>query len=568
MQNLWNHSLVLLLAGVVLLCVSCSTDHIPELQYEIVNSRVDSLPALEVRVRFTPDRDTVSHLNYENEAWGEKDLFRSVHEVTLHQGEGTLRLEPDSSRISVTHAAGANPITVSYKIIQDYGGPATGEKSYRPIVQPTYFHVFAHNLLAVPEHYRTGERPKAQISLKWTGWEKKAVIHNSFGSRQRHQELGAYDLDAFMSAVFVGGDYRVYEEELEGNKLYLAIRGEWVPFEETEVMDLLSQTVLAQRSFWQDHSQEYFTVTMRPYPQEKGSGLQVTGLTYSFATAVSNNEYTNLYQLLYLFNHELMHNWIGHAIKNEEEETQYWFSEGFTDYYTYKNIAVSEIADKGWDYFIDNLNETIRLLEASPVKNAPNSEINYRNFWTDREFEKLPYRRGMLFAFYLDQQIRAVHSGKKSLDHVMRDLLQAAGEGESLSHELFINTANTYLAEDLTPFFERHILEGESIPLEELLTQLGYSYSEEAELFDLGFQFESEWTAIKEVDPDSEAFRAGVRSGDRVVSRSIYLGNTQKEVELVLERDGNRIPVAYYPVRTAEVVQLLKSQHNRSILKG
>ena len=57
-------------------------------------------------------------------------------------------------------------------------------------------------------------------------------------------------------------------------------------------------------------------------------------------------------------------------------------------------------------------------------------------------------------------------------------------------------------------------------------------------------------------------------SGDRVVSRSIYLGSTNREAELVLERQGKRIPVSYYPVRRAEVVQLLNTEENREKLKG
>jgi hypothetical protein len=83
-------------------------------------------------------------------------------------------------------------------------------------------------------------------------------------------------------------------------------------------------------------------------------------------------------------------------------------------------------------------------------------------------------------------------------------------------------------------------------------------------VFDLGFVFSPEKTEVEMVDPASQAFTAGVREGDRVVSRSVYLGNTQKQVELVLERGGRRIPVAYYPIKKAPVVQLLDNEENRT----
>ena len=191
------------------------------------------------------------------------------------------------------------------------------------------------------------------------------------------------------------------------------------PFKEEDVFQVLEQTLTCQRNFWNDHSQNYFTVTMQPFPQENGSSFQGTGLTNSFATSVSNNDQTELGQMVYLFNHELMHNWIGHTIHNDNEEEQYWFSEGFTEYYTFKNIAKNKINGLDGTFFIDEFNRTIRDLYASSVTEAPNSEINYDNFWTNYEYSKLPYWRGAIFAFYLDQKIQQMSEGKQSLDDVM-----------------------------------------------------------------------------------------------------------------------------------------------------
>ncbi|MFZ9003782.1 MAG: M1 family aminopeptidase [Robiginitalea sp.] len=565
MKYPWTRYATALLAAAFLLHLSCRKEDTNRLEYEIVKSSVDSLPALEVRMHFAPDNGEVTYVRYDDKAWGETGLFNSLREVRLVGGSGALVLEPDSSRVRIAHPDGSGPITLSYKVVQDTPGPKDAHSTYRPIVESSYFHVFSHNLFALPDHYRAGDAPEAEIGLTWTGWDPEEVIHNSFGSRQRRQDLGALPLDKFHSAIFVGGDFRIYTDRIQGNELHLAVRGDWIPFEDAEIMKLFRETVLAQRDFWADHSQPYFTVTMRPFPQERGSSFQGTGLTNSFATSMSNNEETDIEQLAYLFNHELMHNWIGNTIKNKDEEAQYWFSEGFTEYYTAKNVATYRIGGRDWGFFISNLNETIRLLQASSVKEAPNSEINYDNFWKNPEYGKLPYRRGMLFACYLDLQLRAVSGDKHSLDDVMRDLLQASREtGQELTHDHFLKTVNAYLSQDLTPFFNRHIVSGEALPLGELFGQLGFDFEQEAEVFDLGFVFSPEKTEVEMVDPASRAFTAGVREGDRVVSRSIYLGNTQKQVELILERDGLSIPVTYYPVKNAPGVQLLNNEANRA----
>ncbi|MDX1332203.1 MAG: M1 family aminopeptidase [Robiginitalea sp.] len=561
----WSRYAKTFLLAVFFVHISCQKPTSQRLEYEIINSQVDSLPALEVRMQFSPGSGEVTYVRYDDEAWGQAGLFNCLREVRLVGGGGSLLVEPDSSRIRIEHPEGAGTMVLSYKIVQDTPGPLDAHTTYRPIIDPSYFHVFAHNLFALPEHYWQGESPAAEIILTWTGWEPEEVIHNSFGSKERRQELGVVPLEKFHSAIFVGGDFRVYTDRIQGNQLHLALRGDWIPFGDAEVMELLGETVRAQRDFWKDHSQAYFTVTMRPFPQERGSSFQGTGLTNSFATSVSNNDETEIDQLAYLFNHELMHNWIGSAIENADEEAQYWFSEGFTEYYTAKNIATYGIGGRDWGYFIDNLNETIRLLGASAAKEAPNSEITYENFWKDPEYGKLPYRRGMLFACYLDLQLQAVSGGKYSLDDVMRDLFQASREeGQKLTHAHFLNTVNTYLPEDLTPFFNRHIVRGEALPLEELFGQLGFDLEQEAGLFDLGFDFSPEKTEVEAVDPASEAFSAGVREGDRVVSRNIYLGNTQKQVELLLERDGQRIPVSYYPLKKVPLVQLQDNEANRA----
>jgi len=551
---------------VFFLGISCQRDQTPLLEYEIVNGRVDSLPALEVRMHFSPDSGRVTYVNYENDAWGETDLFNGIRNVRLLQGQGAVSVEPDSGRIRIEHPLNPGSLALSYTVFQDIPGPKNAQNTYRPIVESSYFHVYSHNLFAIPRHYWKGENPEADIRLEWTGWGPGEVIHNSFGSQNRLQDLGQIPLERFHNAIFVGGDFRIYTEEVEGNELILAIRGDWVPFQDPAVMDLLTETIRAQRDFWNDHSQPYFTVTMRPYPQENGTSFQGTGLTNSFATSISNNAETEFEQLAYLFNHELMHNWIGFAIKNADEEAQYWFSEGFTDYYTSKNMAAYGIDGKDWGYFITKLNETIRELEASSVREAPNEEINYDNFWKNPEYGKLPYRRGKLFACYLDLHIQAVSGGERSLDDVMRDLLAATRkDGQVLTHAHFLRTANAYLAQDLTPFFERHIIQGETLPMKTLFEQLGLAYEEEeTDLFDLGIRFNENVDAVVSVDPTSEAFRAGVREGDRVVSRSIYRGSISKEAELILEREGKQIPVAYRPVKKARVVQLLDNEANRA----
>ncbi len=549
----------------------CETDSAKPLSYTIQKSKWDTLPALNVKVSFKPDPSGTTLLHYPDNAWGQDSLWNALKDVDLTIGEGRLEINRDSGWVAIRHEPEASALfEVTYKLIQDKA--ATGGRSdltYRPIIQPDYFHVFAHNLFMVPGHYRETSDSTLQARLEWVGWAPEEQIHNSFGTGQLVQEIGPIPPDRFMSAIYTGGDFEVFTDTLEGNALHLAIRGDWVPFQKTEVMDLLTKTVRVQRDFWRDHSQSYFTVIMRPINQKQGSSFQGTGLTNSFACSISNNENTGLEQLVYLFNHELMHNWIGHTIQNEEEEAQYWFSEGFTEYYTAKNIAANGIAGYGWGYYIGNINEKVRLLAGSPVREAPNSDINYENFWSNPEYNWLPYHRGALFAFYLDQRIRAHSQGTSSLDDLMRDLLEEVRRsGARLNGELLVRLANPYLGADLQPDFDRYIEKGEMLPLGDLYRELGLEYSVGADLFDLGFAFAGDRANVQSVDTASEAYRAGLREGDALMSYSIQYDVPEKQVELKILRDGREIPISYYPRKRIDIVQLGDSPTNRDKFGG
>ncbi len=106
----------------------------------------------------------------------------------------------------------------------------------------------------------------------------------------------------------------------------------------------------------------------------------------------TNNPFNDKNSYLYLLHHELMHEWIGNKIQNKNEELNYWFSEGFTDYYTYKNrLRIKDISTDEWLRLFNS--EVIRNHWKNPQRDIPNYKIK-DDFWKSRDVEKVPYRRG------------------------------------------------------------------------------------------------------------------------------------------------------------------------------
>ena len=539
--------------------VSCSQEDDLLLHYVIRPVQMDSVSRLDVRLTLKANPAGFMRLYYPDEAWGEKNLHQALASVSMkpeHQ-EARIEINKDSGWLDLHYKRDLPELTIHYQLEQDFNqSQLSTDEVYRPIIQAEYFHLFAHHLFMAPTN-----EGDVIADIVWEGIPDNYTIHNSFGSGHRIQRVGPIDWQDFQSSIFVGGDFRVHQGLLDGNQVSLATRGDWIPFREEEVFEVLKSTLKAQRDFWDDHTQRYFTVTLHPFEQKQGSSFQGTGLTNSFATSVSNNDFTDLQQLVYLFNHELMHNWIGHTIQNINEEEQYWFSEGFTDYYTFKNIALNRVGGAEPLFFLKSINETVRNLYSSPVRDAPNSQVNYENFWSNPDYGKLPYYRGAVFAFILDLKIREETAEKKSLDDMMRELLVRAESGERLSHKLFLEILQKYW-EDGEGFFNSHILQGEFYDLKKWYDAFDLSYKPRSQVYELGFEMTEDRRKITKVFEGTAAARSGLRAGDQLFSRSIWYGSLSKPVELGVLRQGQRLTISFIPVREVGLPQLEESQAN------
>ncbi len=552
--------------ALLLLIVFASCQDKNEINYKVSHLIKDGVPTLHINMLFKANPSSETILLLQDKAWGQENLFNTLKDLRSEQASEIIK-EKDSNRIIIKHKKGIEKIKFSYSIQQDTEGNLTTKNTYRPVVQEKYFHVFSHNVFMIPRDYVPNSTTPFDVSIEWEGFEKDFNLVNSFDTNNRKQKITDTNERYFHSAVFTGGDYRPYILDIKGNKAVLGIRGNWEIFQDSTMVNVLEKTLNVQREFWKDHSQKYFAVTMTPTYLEKGSSFQGSGLTNSFATSATNNKYLEPKGLVYLFNHELQHNWIGHLIKNDNEEEQYWFSEGFTDYYTIKNIAKNNIYNLDESYFISEFNQMIKALYTSSVKEAPNKEINYDNFWTSRDYGKLPYRRGAIFAFYLDNKIKQGSNGDKSLDDFMLELKEDAQKNKQrITHSYFISKVNKYLKDDVKPFFDLHIENGKLYDLESIFKEFNYQFNSTSEVFDLGFTFSKDKRLIADIDEASNAYKAGLRKGDRVTGRSYYMGFSDYEASIIIKKGKKEITYKFFPVKTAAIPTLLNSEDNKKTL--
>lgn len=271
----------------------------------------------------------------------------------------------------------------------------------------------------------------------------------------------------------MGGNLNSYVATSKDQKVVFSTPDSWKHIDTETLNQDLNAIIRQQRDFWNDYSTPLQTVTLlkthEACPSENDCSYSVggTGLTNSFATFSSDNPAIGNDRLNWLFAHELFHHWVGTTIRNESEEKEYWFSEGFTDYYAYKLLLRNGTLTL--EKFIEEVNtEVIQPHYTSPHKDAANSEITAERFWSDYNWEKLPYRRGWLYAFYLDTQIKLLNPDN-SLDDAMRAILKTTQDQDLLLNAgVFTAVLEPFANRDFQSEFSRFIENGEAIDLRKM----------------------------------------------------------------------------------------------------
>jgi len=481
-----------MLKNILLLCIPILSFGQLKVNYKVFYAGNMASEGIKIQVSFqskTAQDSTFFH--YSNEVWGQENLTDCFQALQSENPGYTFRIIPDSNRIVVHHPR-SKKISFFYRIRQDYQGDSL-ELIYRPRIRNNHFHILGENLFPVPEAVfeSKAENHEFTPTIEWIGFPGDYVIHNTFGTRQQKQVLTRVELwEEFYHSVFVGGDYRIIPFEYAGKPIYFAIRGTWLnEYQDEPLKNALQKTITAQRQFWQDDDFTYYTVIMTPTVTQsdslfRGQSTTGSGVHNAFVIQSTNNPFNSWEVIGYIFNHEMMHNWIGGQIKMKHEALNYWFSEGFTDYYTYKNRLRN--GDLTFTEWLSKFNQEV--VEAH-WKNPERKRANYTikdDFWKSRNVEKIPYRRGAIFAFWLDNQILRNSNYTQSLDDLMKELLRiCTTENKRFTDELFLELAQKYTGQDISYFFQKHILSGIDFDFksEDFIDGFGVAYTESVPRF-------------------------------------------------------------------------------------
>jgi len=191
-------------------------------------------------------------------------------------------------------------------------------------------------------------------------------------------------------------------------------------------------------------------------------GVYGSSVSMLFPERLSRN---NLGQWAPFVGHELFHVWNGQAITYQDQE--YWFSEGFTDYYC--QVLALRLGHISEEAFLDNLKKACtKYLSKQGVLSLHKAGEN-----KSAHFD-LVYEGGKLVAAVLDLQIRQLTNNQKCLDDLMRRMYQRFGStDQGYTQDDILAIIEDLTGRDYRDFLADYISGTARLPLEEAFDQAG-----------------------------------------------------------------------------------------------
>lgn len=415
----------------------------------------------------TAQKDSTAFIFGDPGFGGQHDIFNVVKNIRATEPE-VLKIDEANRRITVYHN-GAKRHRLTYEIDGSLPAdkPTTSSQMelFRPVVTKgvmTLVNPFF--TLAI-----TDER-NPLVSFMWDKYPEGFTYFNSVRPSQKDpsKKLAAHYDEISNKVCFVIGDnvevreYNVMgipyycvttKEDNYGNDLQESLS----PFFESYFQSI--------HRFWNDTDFPFYFLSVTALQNnQKEIGGGGFGIKNGFVMKLGKTFGT---REKHVTAHETAHSWIGIKIMLGAGSFDHqWFGEGFTDYTTIINLANSKIY--GEEEFLHYFNEeNFKPHYEAEIKGVHNDSIA-ANYWTDyANYGVLPYRRGMIYAFYLDNQIRLASDGEFTLRNMLLDLhafSKAKKSGEILTVDDFVDVGATYLDKKaLGEEIARHMIAGQPI---------------------------------------------------------------------------------------------------------
>jgi predicted metalloprotease with PDZ domain len=356
------------------------------------------------------------------------------------------------------------------------------------------------------------------------------------GLEKRDGRYYASDYDVFIDApAFIGSDFKVLEFETGGARHHLVFNKANISMSAAQVRSDVQDIVEAAKAIFGKLPYTDYTFLFKVLPQAANSveHLNSTHITVGENDFVAQASYR---QVLSTIAHEYFHLWnvkrirpavLGPFDYTREVQTHLlWESEGITSYYADLLLERSGIDLPG--DFIGRMGSLIDLMQHTPGRKLMSAEEASWDAWLRADNADSTsisyYVKGEVIGLLLDIEIRARTKGQKSLDDVMRYLMETyANKGIGFPEDGFLKAVEAVAGSDFHEFFQTVVQGRDDLDYNRYVKQAGLAVDtslQPASMY-LGIQFERadpNFVRVTRVIANSPAEQAKLDAGDLLVA--------------------------------------------------
>jgi predicted metalloprotease with PDZ domain len=353
---------------------------------------------------------------------------------------------------------------------------------------------------------------------------------------KRGDRYYASDYDIFIDApAFAGRDFKVLEFETGGARHQLVFSKPNISMSAAQVTSDVKDIVEAAKAIFGKLPYNDYTFLLKVLPQAANSveHLNSTHITVGENDFVTQSSYR---QVLSTIAHEYFHLWnvkrirpavLGPFDYTREVQTRLlWESEGITSYYA--DLLLERSGIDLPSEFIGRMGGLIDLMQRTPGRKLMSAEEASWDAWLRADNADTTassyYVKGELIGLLLDIEIRARTKGQKSLDDVMRYLMETyANKGIGFPEDGFLKAVEMVAGSDFHEFFQTAVQGRDELDYNRYLKQAGLTVDtavQPASMY-LGIQFErgdSNSVRVTRVIANSPAEQAKLDGGDILVA--------------------------------------------------
>jgi predicted metalloprotease with PDZ domain len=378
----------------------------------------------------------------------------------------------------------------------------------------------------------TAERYRVAIRWELSAMGPGAAGMSSFG--EGDLDLPAGPVSRLDESMFMAGHIKRQVEAGGFTALWLGD----LPEDLHPAMSWAGQLHRWMRPFFKVGAESDYRVFLRVSKGNPGGGMAVSkSFVIGYGTGVT---YEGLKSIL---GHEMVHTFTANDMAK-------WYVEGGAVYY--QMLLSWRAGLRTTEQYLRDINLTAARYYTNPLIATPDDQIMAK-YWTDRRLIVLPYDRGAIYFAVLNGKIRKASGGKRSVDDLVRTMVSRSGAGSPVDEAVWVGLLREALGEEGSALHKAMMSGATMLPDSDAYGPDFRRVSAKIRRFDLGFEPQrdlGQGRLVESLTPGSEADKAGIRVGDRVLVRfntESAFRDPEMTVDAQITRDGKSFSVTYLP---------------------